>query len=64
MALTYTAELQGLAVAAAGLQFRAVLQHPYVLIGLSAMFILLAASMFKLFTAASVFAANSPYAAE
>jgi thiol:disulfide interchange protein DsbD len=34
MALTYTA--LGLVVAAAGLQFQAALQHPYVLIGLSA----------------------------
>ncbi len=48
MALTYTA--LGLIVAAAGLQFQAALQHPYVLIGLSALFILLAASMFGLFT--------------
>lgn len=48
MALTYTA--LGLVVAAAGLQFQAALQHPYVLIGLSAMFILLAASMFGLFS--------------
>jgi thiol:disulfide interchange protein DsbD len=37
-------------VAAAGLQFQAALQHPYVLIGLSAVFILLALSMFGLFT--------------
>ena len=48
MALTYTA--LGLVVAAAGLQFRAALQHPYVLIGLSVVFILLALSMFGLFT--------------
>lgn len=48
MALTYTA--LGLVVAAVGLPFQAALQHPYVLIGLSAMFILLAASMFGLFT--------------
>jgi Thiol:disulfide interchange protein len=48
MALTYTA--LGLVVAAAGLQFQAALQHPYVLIGLSALFILLALSMFGLFT--------------
>lgn len=46
--LTYTAT--GLVVAAAGLQFRAALQHPYVLIGLSVLFILLALSMFGLFT--------------
>ncbi|TKK17841.1 protein-disulfide reductase DsbD [Enterobacter cancerogenus] len=48
MALTYTA--LGLVVAAAGLQFQAALQHPYVLIGLSGVFILLALSMFGLFT--------------
>ncbi|HEY3589906.1 MAG TPA: protein-disulfide reductase DsbD [Buttiauxella sp.] len=48
MALTYTA--LGLVVAAAGLQFQAALQHPYVLIGLSALFVLLSASMFGLFT--------------
>lgn len=48
MALTYT--LLGLLVAAAGLQFQAALQHPYVLIALSAIFILLALSMFGLFT--------------
>ncbi|MFK3706160.1 protein-disulfide reductase DsbD [Klebsiella sp. NPDC088457] len=48
MALTYTA--LGLVVAAAGMQFQAALQHPYVLIGLSAVFILLALSMFGLFT--------------
>ncbi|VEA71343.1 Thiol:disulfide interchange protein DsbD precursor [Serratia rubidaea] len=44
MALTYT--LLGLVVAAAGLQFQAALQHPYVLIGLSVLFIALALSMF------------------
>ncbi len=48
MALTYT--LLGLVVASAGLQFQATLQHPYVLTGLSLMFILLALSMFGLFT--------------
>lgn len=48
MALTYTA--LGLVVAAAGLQFQAALQHSYVLIGLSVVFILLALSMFGLFT--------------
>ncbi|MDJ1652451.1 protein-disulfide reductase DsbD [Raoultella sp. Ech2A] len=48
MALTYTA--LGMVAAAAGLQFQAALQHPYVLIGLSAVFILLALSMFGLFT--------------
>ncbi|MBC3381667.1 protein-disulfide reductase DsbD [Serratia fonticola] len=44
MALTYT--LLGLVVAAAGLQFQAALQHPYVLIGLSVLFVALALSMF------------------
>ncbi|ETX65970.1 protein-disulfide reductase DsbD [Citrobacter portucalensis] len=48
MALTYTA--LGLVVAAAGLQFQAALQHPYVLIGLAVIFTLLALSMFGLFT--------------
>lgn len=48
MALTYTA--LGLVVAAVGLPFQAALQHPYVLIGISVMFVLLAASMFGLFT--------------
>lgn len=48
MALTYTA--LGLVVAAAGLQFQAALQYPYVLIGLSVVFTLLALSMFGLFT--------------
>ncbi|WBU48987.1 protein-disulfide reductase DsbD [Kosakonia pseudosacchari] len=48
MALTYTA--LGLVVAAAGLSFQAALQHPYVLVGLSALFTLLALSMFGLFT--------------
>ena len=48
MALTYTA--LGLIVAAAGLQFQAALQHPYILIGLSVVFIALALSMFGLFT--------------
>ncbi len=47
MALTYTA--LGLVVAAAGLSFQAALQHPYVLIGLSLLFSLLALSMFGLF---------------
>ena len=42
--LTYTA--LGLVVAAAGLQFQAALQHPYVLIGLAIVFTLLAMSMF------------------
>ncbi|WP_270502553.1 protein-disulfide reductase DsbD [Kluyvera ascorbata] len=48
MALTYT--VLGLVVAAAGMQFQAALQHPYVLIGLSAVFILLALSMFGAFS--------------
>ncbi|MGZ0752530.1 protein-disulfide reductase DsbD [Kluyvera sichuanensis] len=48
MALTYTA--LGMVVAAAGMQFQAALQHPYVLIGLSAVFILLALSMFGAFS--------------
>lgn len=48
MALTYT--LLGLVVAAAGLQFQASLQHPYVLIGLSMLFIALALSMFGLYS--------------
>ncbi|WP_312982248.1 protein-disulfide reductase DsbD [Atlantibacter sp.] len=48
MALTYTA--LGLIVAAAGLQFQAALQHPYILIGLSVAFIALALSMFGLYT--------------
>lgn len=47
MALTYT--LLGLVVASAGLQFQAALQHPYVLMGLSALFVLLALSMFGVF---------------
>jgi len=48
MALTYTA--LGVIVAAAGLRFQAALQSPAVLIGLSVLFILLAPSMFGLFT--------------
>ncbi|WP_428195628.1 protein-disulfide reductase DsbD [Aliivibrio kagoshimensis] len=48
MALTYT--LLGLVVASAGMQFQAALQHPYVLIALSVMFVALALSMFGLFT--------------
>lgn len=48
MAVTYT--LLGMVVAAAGLQFQAAFQHPYVLIGLSILFVLLALSMFGLFT--------------
>ncbi|WP_034911646.1 protein-disulfide reductase DsbD [Erwinia sp. 9145] len=48
MALTYT--LMGVIVAAAGLRFQAALQSPAVLIGLSILFVLLALSMFGLFT--------------
>lgn len=48
MALTYTA--LGLVVAAAGMQFQAALQSPYVLIGLSVIFIALALSMFGAFS--------------
>ncbi|WP_133543097.1 protein-disulfide reductase DsbD [Mesocricetibacter intestinalis] len=47
MALTYT--LLGLIVAAIGLPFQVALQSPYVLIGLSLIFILLSLSMFGLF---------------
>ncbi|MBI6549132.1 protein-disulfide reductase DsbD [Xenorhabdus lircayensis] len=48
MALTYT--ILGLIIAAAGLQFQAALQNPYILVGLSVLFILLALSMFGLYT--------------
>ncbi|GAL37225.1 cytochrome c-type biogenesis protein DsbD protein-disulfide reductase [Vibrio maritimus] len=48
MALTYT--LLGLVVASAGMQFQAAMQHPYVLIGLSVLFVALALSMFGLYT--------------
>lgn len=48
MALTYT--LLGLVVASAGMQFQAAMQHPYVLIGLSLLFIALAMSMFGAYT--------------
>ncbi|WP_036832738.1 protein-disulfide reductase DsbD, partial [Photobacterium sanctipauli] len=48
MALTYT--LLGLVVASAGMQFQAALQHPYILIGLSVLFVLLAMSMFGAYT--------------
>ena len=48
MALTYT--LLGLVVASAGLQFQAALQHPYVLISISGLFVLLAAAMFGVFS--------------
>jgi len=48
MALTYT--LLGLAVAAIGLPFQIALQHPYVMVGLSILFVVLALSMFGMFT--------------
>ncbi|MBS0855477.1 MULTISPECIES: protein-disulfide reductase DsbD [unclassified Tatumella] len=48
MAVTYT--LMGIIVAAAGLRFQAALQSPLVLLTLSAVFILLALSMFGLFS--------------
>lgn len=48
MALTYTA--MGVVVAAAGLRFQAALQSPFVLTGLSLLFVLLALSMFGLFS--------------
>lgn len=48
MALTYT--LLGLVVASAGMQFQAAMQHPYVLIGLSVLFVTLALSMFGAYT--------------
>jgi len=48
MALTYT--LLGLVVASAGMQFQAAMQHPYVLIGLSVLFVALALSMFGLYS--------------
>ena len=48
MALTYT--LLGLIVAAIGLPFQVALQHPYVMIALSIIFVLLALSMFGVFT--------------
>jgi len=48
MALTYT--LLGMVVAAAGLQFQAALQSPWILIALSVAFIVLALSMFGLFS--------------
>lgn len=48
MALTYT--LLGLVVASAGIQFQAAMQHPYVLIGLSILFVTLALSMFGVYT--------------
>nr|Q9XDB2.1 RecName: Full=Thiol:disulfide interchange protein DsbD; AltName: Full=Protein-disulfide reductase; Short=Disulfide reductase; Flags: Precursor [Tatumella citrea]AAD38449.1 thiol disulfide interchange protein [Tatumella morbirosei] len=48
MGLTYT--LMGIVVAAAGLRFQAALQSPVILLSLSAVFILLALSMFGLFS--------------
>ncbi|MGR4991304.1 protein-disulfide reductase DsbD [Vibrio rotiferianus] len=48
MALTYT--LLGLVVASAGMQFQAAMQHPYVLIGLSILFVTLALSMFGVYS--------------
>ncbi|WP_105903417.1 protein-disulfide reductase DsbD [Vibrio gangliei] len=48
MALTYM--LLGLVVASLGVQFQAALQSPTVLIGLSILFVLLALSMFGLYT--------------
>ena len=48
MALTYT--LLGVVVVLIGLPFQIALQSPYVLIGLSIVFVLLALSMFGLFT--------------
>ncbi|MGF1701734.1 protein-disulfide reductase DsbD [Photobacterium makurazakiensis] len=48
MALTYT--LLGLVVASAGMQFQAALQHPYILVGLSVLFVVLALSMFGAYT--------------
>ncbi|WP_210444713.1 protein-disulfide reductase DsbD, partial [Vibrio crassostreae] len=47
MALTYT--LLGLVVASAGMQFQAAMQHPYVLIALSVLFVALAISMFGVY---------------
>ncbi|MGL5336759.1 MAG: protein-disulfide reductase DsbD [Enterovibrio sp.] len=48
MAVTYTG--LGLVVAIAGLQFQAALQHPYVLMSLSALFFVLALAMFGAFS--------------
>lgn len=47
MALTYS--LLGLVVASAGMKFQAYFQNPYVLIGMSLLFVLLALSMFGWF---------------
>ena len=63
MALTYTA--LGLIVAAAGLQFQAALQHPYILVALSVMFIALGAvDVRTVYAATALFAANAPDAAQ
>ncbi|WP_432460215.1 protein-disulfide reductase DsbD [Agarivorans sp. QJM3NY_25] len=48
MALTFTS--LGLVVASAGLQFQAALQHPAILASLALLFVLLALSMFGVFT--------------
>jgi thiol:disulfide interchange protein DsbD len=48
MAITYS--ILGLVVASAGLQFQALLQSPAVLIAISLLFVILALSMFGLFT--------------
>lgn len=50
MAITYT--ILGIVVAIAGAQFQAAFQHPFVLVGLSALFIFLALSMFGVFNLA------------
>ena len=50
MAVTYT--ILGIIVALAGAQFQAAFQHPYVLVGLSILFIFLALSMFGVFNLA------------
>lgn len=47
MAITYS--LLGLVVASAGVQFQAYFQHPWVLAGISVLFILLALAMFGVF---------------
>ncbi len=48
MALAYT--LLGIAVASAGLPLQATLQHPYILAGMSVVFVFLALSMFGLYS--------------
>lgn len=50
MAVTYT--ILGIVVALAGAKFQAAFQHPYVLIGLSILFVFLALSMFGVFNLA------------